>query len=63
MGGEKTTTTANAIFGVFVVKIFPLRARVCARIEVFKQLWRGEKKEGVCSLGDSGDGLLENHPP
>lgn len=62
-GGEDNNDGKRNLWG-FRSKDFPsLCVCVCARIEVFKQLWRGEKKEGVCSLGDSGDGLLENHPP
>lgn len=61
MGGEKTTTMKNAVFGVFI-DFLSLCVRVCMHRSIQAAV-EGKKKQGVCSLGDSGDGLLENHPP
>ena len=35
---------------------------LCACVCVCVCVCAAGKKEGVCSLGDSGDGLLGNHP-
>lgn len=52
------------IFGVFTVKNISARVYGCVCVHASAYASRGgeKKKEGVCSLGDSGDGLLGDHP-